>query len=318
MTAAIEVRDVSVVFAGRVRAIDAVTLDFRGGELAVLLGRSGAGKSTLLRCLNRLVAPTAGSVVVPGLGDLADPEVCLEHRRRTGMIFQHHHLLGCRTALDNVLMGRLGRHGPLRSLFPLPRRDVRFALECLDRVGLAGLALRRADRLSGGERQRVGVARALAQEPRMLLADEPVASLDPVTAHELLGEIRRICREDGLTAVISLHQLEYARDFGERIVGLRGGRTAFDGAPDGLGNGGLKGIYEVTDAPGSDACPPPDADQVARGKGVRHETGADDRRRDVPPRGLRQGGSGEGRRGPGAAEGHRPARRERLQGHPGQ
>jgi phosphonate transport system ATP-binding protein len=305
VTAAIEVRDVSVAF-GKLRAIDSVTVEFRRGELTVLLGRSGAGKSTLLRCLNRLVAPTSGSVVVPGLGDLSDPRVCLEHRRRTGMIFQHHHLLGRRTALDNVLMGRLGRHSPLRSLLPLPRSEVRFALECLDRVGLAGLALRRADQLSGGERQRVGVARALAQEPRILLADEPVASLDPVAAHDLLTEVRRICREDGLTAVISLHQLEYARTFGERIVGLRAGRAAFDGDAQALAERGLNGIYE--DAPGGDACPSPAAERTHAEKGTRHETGTDDRRRHDPAGGLRGREVRLCGTRPERPEGHRPAR----------
>lgn len=304
MGAALEVRNVSVTFPGKVRAVDSVSLEFRRGELTVLLGRSGAGKSTLLRCLNRLVAPTSGSVLVPGLGDLSDPGVCLEHRRRTGMIFQHHQLLGRRTALDNVLMGRLGRYSPLRSLFPLPRREVRLALDCLERVGLAGLALRRADQLSGGERQRVGVARALAQEPRILLADEPVASLDPVAAHDLLGEIRRICREDGLTAVISLHQLEYARDFGERIVGLRAGRTAFDGDPAALASRGMQGIYE--DAPGRDACPSPEAQRLHAEKRTRHETRIDDRRRDDPPDGLQQVRDLCGTR-PGRPEGDRPA-----------
>jgi phosphonate transport system ATP-binding protein len=243
MTNLIDVRQVSVRFAEGTHALRAVSLDIRRGETTVLLGRSGAGKSTLLRCLNRLQVPTSGSVVVEDLGDLADARVLAAHRRRTGMIFQLHHLHGRQTALQNVLMGRLGYHSPLRSLLPLPRNDVRLAMACLDRVGLADKALRRVDQLSGGERQRVGIARALVQQPRLLLADEPVASLDPATAAPLLERIRAICREDGLTAVISLHQLEYARAFAERIVGLRAGRIVFDGPPEQLDDDNLSLIY---------------------------------------------------------------------------
>jgi phosphonate transport system ATP-binding protein len=239
----LEVRDLTVTFGSGVPALRSITLEIFKGELTVLLGRSGAGKSTLLRCLNRLQVPTQGTVRAADFGDLSDPRVLALHRRATGMIFQHHHLHGRRSALDNVLMGRLAYHSTLRSLFPLPERDVRLAMECLDRVGLAGLAGRRVDRLSGGEKQRVGIARALAQQPRLLLADEPVSSLDPATAGPLLERIRTICREDGLTAVVSLHQLEYAREFGERFVGLKAGRVVFDGAPAAMGDDDYGRIY---------------------------------------------------------------------------
>ncbi|HXX94567.1 MAG TPA: ATP-binding cassette domain-containing protein, partial [Planctomycetota bacterium] len=175
MTVLLDVENLSVDFPGGIRALRSVSVKIRKGELTVLLGRSGAGKSSLLRCLNLLQTPSSGAVRVADIGDLSRRGALAEHRRRTGMIFQLHHLLPRQTALRNVLMGRLGYHSTLRSLFPLPKRDVRLALACLDRVGLADKALRRADQLSGGERQRVGIARALAQEPRLLLADEPVA-----------------------------------------------------------------------------------------------------------------------------------------------
>jgi len=243
MTTLIELRDVSVTFSGGVEALRSVSLEIRRAEVTVLLGRSGAGKSTLLRCLNRLQVPTSGSIGVADVGDLSDRAAVAAHRRRTGMIFQLHHLHGRQTVLKNALMGRLGYHSPLRSLFPLPDADVRLAMECLDRVGLAAKAMRRVDQLSGGERQRVGIARALVQRPRLLLADEPVASLDPATARPLLERIRTICREDGLTAVISLHQLEYARAFAERLVGLAEGRIVFDGPPDALDEESLRKIY---------------------------------------------------------------------------
>lgn len=247
----IDVEDVSVEYAGGTRALDAVRVQIRKGETTILLGRSGAGKSTLLRCLNRLQAPTSGRVRVEDVGDLADPGAAEEHRRRTGMIFQLHHLHARRTALQNVLTGRVGRYSALRGLFPLPERDVRLALDCLDRVGLADKALRRVDQLSGGERQRVGIARALVQQPRLILADEPVASLDPATAGPLLERIRTICREDGLTAVLSLHQLDYARAFGERILGLAAGRIALDGSPGSLDDASLALIYGRDDENGT-------------------------------------------------------------------
>ncbi|HZE97776.1 MAG TPA: phosphonate ABC transporter ATP-binding protein [Planctomycetota bacterium] len=239
----IEARDLTVTFGGVVQALKSVTLPVQKGELTVLLGRSGAGKSTLLRCLNRLQVPSRGSVVTADFGDLADARAAELHRRATGMVFQHHHLHGRRSTLQNVLTGRLGYHSTLRSFFPLPEHDVRLAMECLDRVGMADLAGRRADGLSGGEKQRVGIARALAQQPRLILADEPVASLDPATAAPLLERIRAICREDGLTAVLSLHQLDYAREFGERLVGMNGGRIVFDGGPEAMGDDDFDRIY---------------------------------------------------------------------------
>jgi phosphonate transport system ATP-binding protein len=147
------------------------------------------------------------------------------------MIFQHHNLILRHTALQNVLMGRLGYHPFWRTLFLLPRAERLMALECLDRVGLLHKALERTENLSGGERQRVGIARALAQRPRLILADEPVASLDPGTSHKILGLIHQVCKEDGITAVVSLHQVELARAYADRIIGLNGGQVVFDGPP---------------------------------------------------------------------------------------
>jgi phosphonate transport system ATP-binding protein len=145
------------------------------------------------------------------------------------MIFQQHHLIGRHTAFQNVLVGRLGYHAWWRTLWPLPRAEQSLALECLDRVGLLGRAVERAQNLSGGEQQRVGIARALAQQPRLLLADEPVASLDPATADRVLGLLNRICKEDGITCIVSLHQLDLAQAYAERVVALNRGRVVFDG-----------------------------------------------------------------------------------------
>lgn len=236
--------NVTVRYANRVTALEAASAGFPHGQFIVLLGPSGAGKSTMLRCLNGLVRPTSGKVRSEKEGDiLAGTAVLRRHRQRTGMIFQQHHLIGRLTALQNVLMGRLAFHGTLRSLLPLPRADRLVALEALDRVGLGDRALHRADQLSGGQQQRVGIARALAQRPAAILADEPVASLDPATADKVLALLHRICREDGITAVVSLHQVELARRYGDRIYGLAEGRVVFEGTGETLDGAALDRIY---------------------------------------------------------------------------
>ena len=234
----------AVTYPGGVEALRPTTLAFRAGEFTVLLGPSGAGKSTLLRCLNGLVAPTRGRVEAEGAGDVLRSRAALRrHRAATGMVFQQHQLIGRLSALANVLTGRLARHGALRTLLPLPRADQRAALGALDRVGLLDRALERADRLSGGQQQRVGIARALAQEPRLVLADEPVASLDPATAARVLELLHGVCKADGIAAVVSLHQVDLARRFADRVVGISAGAVAFDGAPERLGAAELQRIY---------------------------------------------------------------------------
>ncbi len=219
------------------------SIGFASGEFTVLVGPSGAGKSTLLRSLNGLVSLTEGRALAPGLGALNDRLVLRAHRRRTAMIFQQHQLIGRYTALQNVLVGRIGFHSALRSCFPAARSERLFALECLDRVDLMDKALQRVDALSGGQQQRVGIARALAQEPHLVLADEPVASLDPATSERVLRLLHTICRDDGIPAIVSLHQLELARAFADRIIGLAAGRVVFDGAPAALTPDHLKWIY---------------------------------------------------------------------------
>lgn len=220
-----------VVYGNGTRALSPTSLKFYQGEFVVLLGASGAGKSTLLRSLNGLVTPSGGEVAAAGIGSLSHPAHLRLHRRRTGMVFQQHHLIGRLSVLANVLIGRLGYHSALATLLPWSRTEKEGALAALDRVGLLDRALDRADQLSGGQQQRVGIARALVQRPQLLLADEPIASLDPATAQDLLALLQGICRSDGLTLVVSLHQVEFARQFADRIVGLQGGAVVFDGAP---------------------------------------------------------------------------------------
>jgi phosphonate transport system ATP-binding protein len=226
----IELKDLGMRFPGGTIALYPTSLKIKKGQFTVLLGMSGAGKSTLLRCLNLLNTPTSGKVSVSNLGTLNGNRKLLQrHRRHTAMIFQQHQLIGRYSALKNTLTGRIANYNSLRSLFPLPQKDQMIALECLDRVGLLDKALVRVDNLSGGQQQRVGIARGLAQQPKIILADEPVASLDPATSRKVLSLLYRICKEDELTAIVSLHQVELAKDFADRLIGLVDGKIAFDG-----------------------------------------------------------------------------------------
>lgn len=193
--------------------------------------------------MNLLVTPTEGRVRSPERGILEGTIKIRAHRQDTGMVFQQHQLIARQSALANVLTARLARYGTIRSLFPLPKSDRQLALSCLDQVGLLEKALQRVDQLSGGQQQRVGVARALAMEPHLILADEPVASLDPATSEELLTLLRKVCRDSGITLVISLHQVEYARQFGDRIIALSRGDVVFDGPSEALKDNVVEMIY---------------------------------------------------------------------------
>lgn len=252
--AAIRLDGVSLTYPNGVKALTGVSLGFRPGEFVAIIGPSGAGKSTLLKCLNLLTWPTAGQVASAGFGVIRTRRDARLHRARTGIVFQHHQLQPRRSALANVLIARIPRHGTLRGLLPLPREDQDIALHCLERVGLIDRALERVDRLSGGQQQRVGIARALAQDPDVMLADEPVASLDPATSEQVLAALHRVCREDGIPAIVNLHQVEYARQFADRIVGLTAGRVVFDGPPGALTAATLQDIYRTS--PGTLSDPP--------------------------------------------------------------
>lgn len=235
----------SVTYPGGVKALTGVSATFSPGEFVVIVGLSGAGKSTLLRTVNGLVKPTAGDVSLFGESvRAASPARLRRLRRDVGMIFQSFHVVKRATVLHNVLSGRVGHTPPWRTFFGLwSRRDMEVAWSCLDRVGIADKVYVRADRLSGGQQQRVGIARALAQEPKVLLADEPVASLDPRTARAILEDLKRIQREEGILTIVNLHTIELAREFGERIVGLRDGRIVFDGDAGELTSRTLAEIY---------------------------------------------------------------------------
>lgn len=241
---AVSVRDVSVTYGNGTKALLPLSLEFRNSDLTVLLGRSGAGKSSLLRVINHLVTPSTGTIAVDGIGELSSPAALRRHRRQTAMIFQQHQLIPRLSALHNTVMGRLGHYPAWRTLLPFSDADLRLAQAALERVGLGDRALQRCDNLSGGQQQRVGIARAFAQEPKLILADEPVASLDPATSARVLTLLRDLCREESMPAIVSLHQVELARDFADRIVALSHGAVVFDGRPGDLTPDVLQAIYE--------------------------------------------------------------------------
>ncbi len=226
------------------RALEDVTLEVNRGEFVCVIGPSGSGKSTLLRCINRLLDPTSGRVFLDGV-DLTQlrGRALRAARRRAGMIFQQFHLVRRSSVMKNVLNGRLGHQVGLNAWIPrFSRHDRELAWRCLDRLEIADKAPVRADRLSGGQQQRVAIARVLAQEPDLVLADEPVASLDPETAVVVMDYLRAINR-DGITVVCSIHNLDLAKAYAHRIVAMRQGRIVYDGEPDALDAQAYRAIY---------------------------------------------------------------------------
>ena len=221
------------------------TSDFEiyDGELTVLIGPSGAGKSTMLRALNGLVTLSTGSISTKEQGHLSDKKSWRSHQRRTAMIFQQHQLIGHQSALHNALLGRVPHHGNSQCLMPWSKKDKLIALEALDRVGLLSKSLERVSNLSGGEMQRVGIARALTQEPTVILADEPVASLDPAISVKILSLLNDICIEKSITAIVSLHQVDLAKKFANRLLGISSGKIIFDGKKEDLTFEILRDLY---------------------------------------------------------------------------
>ncbi|MFK7997492.1 MAG: phosphonate ABC transporter ATP-binding protein [Granulosicoccus sp.] len=245
----LSVTNLSKTYAAGDKALDDVTFTIPAGQVVGLIGPSGAGKSTLIRCVNRLVEPTSGTVT---LGDKTITGLSTSDlraaRRRIGMIFQEYALVERLTVMENVLSGRLGYVSFWRSfLRKYPAADIQKAFALLERVGLTDHASKRADALSGGQRQRVGIARALEQDPQLLLIDEPTASLDPKTSRQIMRLLLEICNESGLPAIINIHDVVLARQFTERLIGLQAGRVVFDGSPKDLDESVLTRIYGEED-----------------------------------------------------------------------
>lgn len=226
--------DASVTYPGGVRAMRDLNLEIAEGELVVVVGLSGAGKSTLVRTVNGLVPLTGGTLEVGGTRvDLLSPRRLRGLRAGVGMIFQSFNLVKRTSVLHNVLMGRMHATPTWRSLLGLYRSaDKELAFQALERVEIVDKAYVRASHLSGGQQQRVSIARALAQEPTVMLADEPVASLDPPTANVVMRDLQRINRDLGITTIVNLHFLDLARRYGDRIIGMRQGQVVFDGTGD--------------------------------------------------------------------------------------
>lgn len=231
------------------QALRSIDLSVPKGQVLALIGPSGAGKSTLIRCINRLVEPTSGHVILNDQDITALGQRGLRAaRRRMGMIFQEYALVERLSVMENLLSGRLGYVGfwaSWRRRFP--QSDVEAAFSLLERVGLGQFPDKRADALSGGQRQRVGIARALLQNPDILLVDEPTASLDPKTSRQIMRLIIELCQERGLAAIINIHDVALAQQFSQRVVGLRSGALVYDGAPDGLTPDILTKIYGEED-----------------------------------------------------------------------
>lgn len=241
----LEIKNLTKVYEGGTQALYDVSFTVKPGEFLAVIGLSGSGKSTLLRCINRLIEPTDGQIIWNGQDiTAASQDEMLRIRRKIGMIFQHFNLVSRSRVITNVLAGRLGYVNPAMSLLNrFPKSDMDMAIKQLDRVSIADQAYKRADELSGGQQQRVGIARAMMQEPEIILADEPVASLDPVLAHSIMQHLETINKEDGVMVLCSLHFLDLVHRYADRAIALNDGKLMFDGSPKDIDDERFKEIY---------------------------------------------------------------------------
>lgn len=241
----LEIKNLYKTYEGDVQALKDVSFSVPKGQFLAVIGLSGSGKSTLLRCINRLIEPTSGHVIWNGEDiTTASEDELRRFRRKIGMVFQHFNLVQRSTVMTNVLSGRLGYVNPIFSLIgKFPPSDIEKANKQLARMGIQDKATIRADELSGGQQQRVGIARAMMQDPDIILADEPVASLDPVLAHSIMQYLEKINQEDGVTVICSLHFLDLVHRYADRVVALNEGRLVFDGLPSEIDDAKFKDIY---------------------------------------------------------------------------
>ncbi|MFA9555912.1 phosphonate ABC transporter ATP-binding protein [Evansella sp. AB-rgal1] len=241
----IEFNDVSLVYPNGTQGLKNVSLKINPGEFVVIVGLSGAGKSTLIRSMNRLVTPTDGELLIDGEDILKYNQRKLRKlRTEVGMIFQNYNLVKRSSVMKNVISGRLGHTNTFASLFNLfPKEAVSLAYRSLERVNIAEKVYMRADQLSGGQQQRVAIARVLTQQPKIILADEPVASLDPPTSHQVMKYLRKINKEDGITTIVNLHFIDMAMEYADRIIGMRAGEVVFDGPASAVSEKTFEEIY---------------------------------------------------------------------------
>ena len=256
----LEIKDLYKTYGDKTQVLRGINLQIEQGEFVCIIGLSGAGISSLLRCVNRLIEASSGAILVPRAlsgvsADGAQVDVLRLNaedlrllRRKVGMVFQQFNIVKRLSVIENVLSGGLGYQPGLRSVLRIfSREEKRQALTNLDRVGLLDHAYKRADQLSGGEQQRVAIARTLMQQPAIILADEPVASLDPRLSRVVLDILKRVCQEDGITALVSLHALELTREYADHIIGLKQGQIFFDGPPRDLTDAIVASVYHGRD-----------------------------------------------------------------------
>ena len=241
----IEFKNISVTYPGGVKALNNVSLNITEGDFVIIVGMSGAGKSTLLRTINNLVKPTEGEVIVDSRNVRKSSKKEMKSiRSDIGMIFQTFNLVNRSSVLKNVLTGRLSQVSTIRSIFGMwPQKDKDIAFESLNKVEILEKAYVRGSNLSGGQQQRVGIARALAQKPKVMLADEPVASLDPITSRVVMKYLKQINQELGITTIVNLHFLDLAKEFGERLIGLKDGELVYDGKVNDVSDQDFENIY---------------------------------------------------------------------------
>ena len=241
----LSIRNLIKTYGNGTQALKGISLDVKEGEFLVIIGLSGSGKSTLLRCINHLIEPSSGEILFDGKNIAkAKGTELTEVRKKIAMIFQHFNLIPRHSVIDNVLAGALGRTSLLSSLLGFyDNADKKRADECLKLVGISEKAHIRADSLSGGQQQRVAIARALTQNPKVLLADEPVASLDPATCHSVMDYLKKVNQQLGITIVCNLHFLSLVRQYGTRVIALKGGEIVFEGSPKEIDEAWFERIY---------------------------------------------------------------------------
>lgn len=243
----LSIKNLVKTYSNGVQALQGVSFDVKKGEFLVIIGLSGSGKSTLLRCINRLHDPTSGEIIFAGqnVATISGPDI-RALRKKVGMIFQQFNLIPRHSVLSNVLMGRLGSMKALPSMLGLfSEQDKKNAMKYLQLVGIDDKARIRADQLSGGQQQRVAIARALTQDPQILLADEPVASLDPATCHTVMDYLKKVNQELGITIVCNLHFLSLVRQYATRVIALQAGKIVYDGSPHEIDDAWFERIYGV-------------------------------------------------------------------------
>lgn len=241
----LKIKDLYKSYNSKTPVLSSIEMELKQGEFVSIIGPSGAGKSTLLRCINRMIEPTEGSVMFDGVEITSLNKKNLRAQRsKIGMVFQHYNLVSRLTVFENVLHGRFGYKSTIQGVFSIfTEEEKKLALDILEKLGMKEYAYKRCDQLSGGQKQRVGIARALVQQPKLLLCDEPIASLDPNSSKIIMDHLKEICETMGITVLVNLHQVDVAVKYSDRIIGLNKGQVVFEGLPKELSNFAIRDVY---------------------------------------------------------------------------